>query len=42
MPIDEVTRMHVDARTALDAISAERLPGDPAARTVHARAGSSG
>jgi hypothetical protein len=37
VPIDEVTRMRADARAALDAIGTERLPDDPAVRTVHAR-----
>ncbi|HXL93317.1 MAG TPA: hypothetical protein VN969_30680 [Streptosporangiaceae bacterium] len=36
MPIDEVTRMRADPRTALDAIGSERLPDDPAVPTVHA------
>jgi hypothetical protein len=28
VPIDEVTRMHADARTVLDVVGTERLP-DP-------------
>jgi hypothetical protein len=37
VPTDEGMRMRADARAALDAIGAERLPDDPAVRTIHAR-----
>jgi hypothetical protein len=37
VPIDEVTQILADARDALDAIAAERLPNDASVQAVHSR-----